>query len=468
MKQAGDPEAPNTTQNEPIGQIIPLRSETALSRYPLHNIAKKARIEIKQSRKNARGKMEVTWEVRNPPGPLAYKVDTAIVNRRVDALRPNIPKLIRLGSLREICEELGITPNGENTNAIKEALRENAFTGITACLDYRGNDGTQRHFEFSGTRYIVIFTGERLPNGRRADAVYISFHEVFLDLINCAQTRPLDYEYLRDLPPAAQRLYELVSFGIFGSLNHGQSHTTMLYSVLCQSAPLTRYHAWEQAKKQLYKIHKPHLDSGYLAKVEYEKTADLEGCPDWLIRYYPGSKAKREFREFTKTKAERREESRTALTRAVSAPNPPISLDLELGRGLDRVGADAIDEDLVARLMAEDVKPKMVRRLMREYSRDRIERHLEALQFRKIDKTRAGVLVDSIVEDWSLPAEIEEEKRAQTRKTDAEKSKECPLCRHNYEIAKGQRRILNPQSGRPSWKDCSHDPEKESKYKDAD
>jgi hypothetical protein len=64
-----------------------------------------------------------------------------------------------------MCEELGINPNGKATNAIKEALKENALAGITAKIEFTGWDGIERTFEFTTTRYTVIFTGEKLPNG---------------------------------------------------------------------------------------------------------------------------------------------------------------------------------------------------------------------------------------------------------------------------------------------------------------
>ena len=149
-----------------LAPVIPIRTETTLTRYPFHRIAKKGKVLIKQTKKNEKGKAVTTWEVRNPPGPLGYKIDTLIVNRRIDEMRStgNIKQLFKLGSLANLCRELGITPSGKNTNAIKEALRENALAGITANISYKGYDGTEREFEFTTTRYTVIFTGEKLPN----------------------------------------------------------------------------------------------------------------------------------------------------------------------------------------------------------------------------------------------------------------------------------------------------------------
>jgi hypothetical protein len=65
------------------------------------------------------------------PGPLAYKLDTLIINRRIEEAPRPIPKIIRLGSHRDLCRELERT-EGENVNCIGNALRQNASAFITA------------------------------------------------------------------------------------------------------------------------------------------------------------------------------------------------------------------------------------------------------------------------------------------------------------------------------------------------
>ena len=52
----------------------------------------------------------------------------------------------------------------------------------------------------------------------------------------------------------------------------------------------------------MYKIHKPHLQSGYLKKASYESVLDSEGKPDWLLYYTPGPRAKKEHRAFNPDK----------------------------------------------------------------------------------------------------------------------------------------------------------------------
>lgn len=208
--QTGADESPQPTSGRVPPKVI--RVETALSRYPVHRLAKQGTIDIEIREESEDGEILIRWEVDSSrrygqPGPLAYKLDTLIVNRRIEEASRPIPKIIKLGSLTAMIEELGLT--NHDTQPIKNALYQNAFAGITAKLRYTLTDGRKKELEAGFTRYSVVFTGEELPDGRKADAVYLVLNDVFMQVINRAETRPLDYDYLRDLPPASQRLYEL-------------------------------------------------------------------------------------------------------------------------------------------------------------------------------------------------------------------------------------------------------------------
>ena len=288
-----------TTQLAPL-QII--RTETVLSKLPIHNLSKTGSFEIQIIRKNSRGEVELRWEVSynsryGPPRQLAYKLDTIVINRRIDELGRPVPKVIRLGSLRDIASELEL---GGDTNNARKALRQNAFTGIAARLTYRGTDGSERRVEADFTRYNVVFAGEKLPDGRSADCVYLILNEPYLEVLNSAPMRPLNYEYLKILPPAAQRFYEIVSYKIFAALKHQHPQAKLHYSDFCTCSAIQRYFDYDHFKKQMYKIHKLHLDSGYLAKINYQQTVDGAGNPDWAMLYEPGPRARAEFAAFQK------------------------------------------------------------------------------------------------------------------------------------------------------------------------
>jgi hypothetical protein len=294
MLQDNNTVAPSPTDLEAI-QII--RTETVLSRLPVHSLSKTGEFDITITRRNAQGEVELHWSVSHsakygPPRQLAYKLDTLVVNRRIDEVGRPVPKLLRLGSLRDIARELSL---GGDTNQIRRALRQNAFTGITAKLRYKSASGQERRIEADFTRYGVVFAGEKLPDGNTADSVYLILNEPYLEVLNQAPVRPLNYEYLKELTPAAQRFYEIVSYRIYAALKHGHPTARLPYSDFCTYSALQRYEDYDHFKKQMYKIHRPHLESGYLEQVVYEDTRDGEGKPDWIMIYRPGEKAKQEF-----------------------------------------------------------------------------------------------------------------------------------------------------------------------------
>ena len=216
-----------------------IRVETALSRYPIHRLAKQGRIAIELREATEEGETTLWWEVSHnsrygQPGPLAYKLDTLVVNRQIEAAGRPIPRYIRLGSLKEIARELDL---GGNTTLVKRTLLQNAFAAITARICYRTRDGAERRIEVGDTRYAVVFTGETLPDGRTADAVYLVPHDFYREILDHALTRPLDYDYLKGLPPAAQRLYEVVSYALFAALKNDRPRARLAYSEFCRLAP---------------------------------------------------------------------------------------------------------------------------------------------------------------------------------------------------------------------------------------
>ena len=293
----------HSLSSEPMPLSI-IRTETVLSKLPIHNLAKRGKINIEIKKKNDRGAVDLRWEVSyneryGQPRQLAYKLDTLLVNRRIEEAGRPLPKVIRLGSLREICKELEMS-EGEATLQIKKAIHQNAGTYITAKLRYKGTDGIERTLEAGFTRYNVVFTGESLPDGRKADAVFLILNEPYWEVLNNAPFRPLDYDYLKQLSPAPQRFYEVISYRVFAALKHKHPHAKISYSDYCTFSAQQRYFDYDHFKKQMYKVHRPHMQSGYLSKVRYEETSDGDGNVDWTMYYTPGAKAKNEYATFAR------------------------------------------------------------------------------------------------------------------------------------------------------------------------
>ena len=85
---------------------------------------------------------------------------------------------------------------------------------------------------------------------------------------------------------------------IFPALKYHHPHATLRYAEYCLLSTQQRYTDASQVQKQLYKVHQPHVQSGYLTKVAYEATTDADGQPDWLLHYTPGPKARAEYAAF--------------------------------------------------------------------------------------------------------------------------------------------------------------------------
>jgi len=290
-------------------ELVPLdiiRTETVFSRLPIHQLSKKGNINIRIIRRERNGgQISLYWKVSpnenvGTPRQLAYKLDKLIVDRRIDEIGRPIPRIIRLGSLHSIAGKLGLQ---RNTNELKKIFRQNALLGITARVKYRNGQGREESIDATFTRYSVYFRGQQLPDGTRAETVFLGFNDPYLQVVNNSLTRPQDYEYLSQLPPVAQRFYELASFKIFAALSNNYPTARLAYSEFCTTAPQTRYHDYDHFKKQMYKIHRPHLRSGYLRDVRYAATKDGEGNPDWDMLYTPGPRAHREYRVFTQRQA---------------------------------------------------------------------------------------------------------------------------------------------------------------------
>ena len=141
-----------------------IRVETALSRYPFHRLGKQGLIAIGLREATEEGETVLWWVVSlasryGQPGPLAYKLDTLVVNRRIEAAGRPIPRLVRLGRIADICRELGLVDSGANTAVVKRALLQNASAFITAKIRYKSAAGAARRIEVGDTRYAVVFTG---------------------------------------------------------------------------------------------------------------------------------------------------------------------------------------------------------------------------------------------------------------------------------------------------------------------
>lgn len=287
--------------------VIPVRMHTCFALYPFWLPSKNGYQDITIKFFDRGGKISTYWAVTfdakyGPPRELAYDLDSLLIARRFDEIGRPLPSLIPLGSLRSICRELGLQINGKNVQNIRHALAQNQWAQITADIHYTAADGGTSRFNANFNRYSVIYAGQRLPSGATADCVYILLNELYLVMLNNSRTRPLDYDYLRDLKHISRRFYEIISFHIFAALKYNRPEASIHYSRLCMFSAQTRSYNSSYVSAQMGKIHKRHLESGYLASVRSELVRSHDGEVDWVFHYTPGPRARREFHLFNRSR----------------------------------------------------------------------------------------------------------------------------------------------------------------------
>lgn len=442
-----------------------IRTETALSRFPIHRLSKKGNISIAIKVAKPNGELKTQWKVSynseyGQPSPLAYKLDTLIINRSIEEEGRPIPKLIKLGSLTEIAQQMG---SGEkNTNAVKRALLQNAFAAIKAKFTYKTKGGEEAFAEIADTRYGVIFTGEKLPSGEKADAVYIVLHDIYREILNNAIDRPLDYEYMRGLTPGAQRFYELLSYRMYAALKNRTS-AKMLYSEFCMYAPQTRYADWDHVKKQMYKLHRPHLAAQYIEKIHFEKIVGEGGQPDWMMIYVPGVRAKGQHVAFERKPVPRIKHSERNVNQPSFLPEEKPEIFPE-----PVLTFAPAEEWLVSELVRFGVAEAKARSLVKTH-REATEAQIAAYPYRgegKPRKNAAGWLIAAIEGNYTLPVAYLEERERKQQTARAREGKAltqaCQLCDSN-----GWRRIRTPDHPHGAMKRCSHNAKTEAEYADA-
>ena len=301
----------NPVQSKPLpteADIDPIRVELLSTEMPIHQLAKRGEEEIRILKRKRGGQIQAQWRVDynlnvGRPGQLAYHLDTWVIKRRLSELHRPISRLVRIGDLRQIARELN---HGGDTNAVRLAFDQNAATFVRAKITYRTKEGDEETLEGYFNRYNVFYRGHTLPGGRHAETVYISLNDPYYGLINASVVRPLDFTYLRQLTPAAQRFYELVSPKLYAAIKNGHDSAWILYSDYCQLAVQKRQESRSRMQAQMGAVQRPHRRSGYIVAVDYRSAPAAEGRMDWFIHYAPGPRARAEFRIFNGARMPRR------------------------------------------------------------------------------------------------------------------------------------------------------------------
>ena len=125
------------------------------------------------------------------------------------------------------------------------------------------------------------------------------------------------------------------------------------------------------------KIYRPHKESGYIAKTDYEQTSDSDGQADWLMFYQPGPKARSDYRVFTKRGGP------VTLEAEPLTVNPPA---LSASQQPDLPLAEPEPSPLEAELIGYGITPEIVGALVRDHDAGKIRSQIEILEWYNASK----------------------------------------------------------------------------------
>ena len=387
-------------EGAPLSEELIIKTETNLAALPFfalsrQDMAKRTTLEYYANFAGGEALWQVTANAKYGfPGPFDRKVFKA-VEYLISQQGLPIQNPVRF-SIYQIAKILGGEVSGRLYTKIKQALERIVLTGVKSeGIFYSKRDKCY----ISDTFHIyerVILKNQLRPDGKIAETNYLFLGNWYLTSLNAFYIRPLDFHFYRSLKSdIAGKLYELAGLKFYGVLRNQGEYWRPSYLELCALLPITPQRHFSYAKKQLKAVHDELIASNFIAKVKWEKEAA------WYIRYYPGSRALKEF-----------EHSRLTLVQPLQANKKGQLLDNSPG----------IEGDLVGLLVERGVSREKAVNLSRGYSEiipEKCEIFDWILDYRPelVRSNPPGFLVRMIEGDWVPPegfmtkAQIKEEKR---------------------------------------------------------
>ena len=410
-----------------LSEII--KSETNLLLLPFFTLERKDKRLKTEYREIGTGRdqtKEVFWSVSaNPeygyPGSFDREVYKAIEQIITELLREKgkIENPIPLGSLFGLCKRMQISEySGKNYRRIKEALEKIQMTGIKSVGTFYAK-GKKRWIEDIFHLYDrVIFKSKELPNSEIADENYLFLGSWYLQSINSRYTKPIDYTYWRSLKSKiASRLYEILGVKFYGIRNKKECYIHYKYITLCQLLPLTPYKYFSDAKRQLNSGNDELKDTGFISKYEWSEN----GKKNWLIRYWPGERAKEEMKGATLFSSNQEED-------LLPGPKPEVK----------KFSKEQVE--LINKLVKINVSKVTAEKLIKNNDQELIEKWIEAVKYSNADN-KAAYLVKAIRENWQFPEEYLRKIKEQKQEKEEEKTEYIKMKNKEEEDKKRQEEI---------------------------
>ncbi len=365
-------------------------------------------------------RLEIAWTVSsNPrygyPGPFDKEVHKAI-EQIISELPIPVENPIHLGSIYSLYKRMGINKvGGAQYRRIKSAL----WRIMAATIESKGTFYSRQSKKWIEDVFHlydrVIFRGEEFPNGDVAEDNYLFLNSWYLDNINANYVKPVDWSYYRTLStPIAQRLYELLSVKFYGLLISGGHFLQYRYSTICELLPIARQTYLSDVRSILDPAHQKLCDTGFINRWDWQEVDGDGKEKDWLIKYYPGKRARDEIKRFS-------------LGEQLELELPPQK-EAKVPVGDPELSTE--DSKIVAELVQRGITKTTATRTVRDYPIEQIQRHIEVFDWLKeirsqrVGTNAPGFLRKSIEEDYQLPDEYIKHHDRQTKQQEADNIKE--------------------------------------------
>ena len=332
-----------------------------------------------------------------------------------------------------------ITPSGKNMQSIKDSLVRITMTGVYSKQTFYAKS-QKRWLEEAFHLYDhVTFKGKYRPDTDEiAETNYLFMSKWYLENLNAFYIKTLDYDFYQNLKsPIDKRYYEIMSVKFYGAFQAKVTFLRYRYSSLCDLFPLTRYDHLSRAKQQLNPAHKRLIDKGFFSKVIWKQTNEKN---DWLLYFYPGSKAHDLLNPHKLTQAAKLD-SLGSFGEADGQMEFPFDFEAleSVENSQDKYykyykidnnnkepepenqTKEQTDQSVVAfldRLIEYKIPEKLAAEYLEKYPVDYLEEKIQIVEFKKSRDSRVkntgGMLRRAIEENWQPPEDLTtaKEKRA--------------------------------------------------------
>ena len=388
---------PTTKKTQALDAKRFIAAEVNLSRLPFFasstkGLRSKKSIRYSYSTEIGGRKVEAVWEVSanakyGYPGPLSEAVHAAILQITTERGFPIQNPVVF--TFYDICKRLDLKPSGEIRRKIRKAIRATRFAGIEIDQSFATKDGRRPYISPDANLYeLTIFFGDRDPDtGEPAEFSAVWLADFYRESLNSGYIRPLDFEYfklIRKVSFVAPKLYEYLGYRFSTScFKHGNDYTRIDYNDLAVIVDVKRYPYLSAAKRSLNRAHNILISTNFLVR-EPEWIVEEQGRgkqSKFSIRYYPGKRAREEYKQGRRTVTKQLEIFDDTLA------GPPT---------------------IIHELTALGVTERRARTLAARHPADRIYRQLDHLEYldqigRAPRENVGGWLADAVEQNYTPP-----------------------------------------------------------------